>query len=91
MKTIIRDDKKWELRANRGSVSYLMKAGRDFVRNVMSEDGAYQIMTDGVLTESAMVPGSPICVDDQFFFPGNVSEIEAEPAEKPQKKGLKAQ
>ena len=74
MKSVIRDGKVYSLETDHGKVSYLMKAGEDMVRHVMSEGGALDMIAHGKLTQSDEHPGHPIVVDGKFFFPGAVAD-----------------
>lgn len=82
MKVITRDGKAYCLESEHNKVSYLMKAGNDMVRNVMSENGALGMMKVETLTENDEHPGYPICVNGTFFFPGKVEDVN-EPAPEP--------
>lgn len=88
--TVIRNNKVFSLKADGGKVSYLMKAGSDMVRHVMSRGAAVTMMTEGKLSQSAEIADHPICVNYQFFFPGTVQEIQEacpEPERKPKNRG----
>lgn len=85
MKAVIRGGKVYALASERGKVSYLMRAGADMVRNVMTEGGALDMMTQGKLSQSDEFPGHPIAVNDQFFLPGTVEDENA-PVPAPKKK-----
>ena len=92
--TILRDGKIYTLTADKHEkVSFLMQAGKDIVRNVMSLDGAMRILRDAVSIthEPEKYPNYPICVDLTFYFPGTVAEddlpfLQEEPQEVPQPK-----
>lgn len=88
MKSVIRNGKVYALDTDHGKASYLMRAGADMVRNVMSEGGALDMIAHGNVTESDEFPGHPIAVDDKFFFPGTVTDenAPADPAPVPKKK-----
>ena len=75
MKIIIRNGKVYEVKAEYGKVSYLMKAGESMIRGVMSENGALNMLTFGVLKDvSEQYPETPICVSDTYYFPGTIKE-----------------
>lgn len=59
-----------KLKSIDGKVSYIMAAGKDFVKNEMSLAAAKQICSRGVQTASKLFPDFPICVDDKFYFAG---------------------
>ena len=88
MKSVIRKGKVYALDTNLGKVSFLMRAGADMVRNVMSEGSAVDMISHGNVTESDAFPGHPITVDDKFFFPGTVTDenAPADPTPVPKKK-----
>lgn len=90
MKSVIRDGKVYSLESDHGKTSFLMRAGADMVRNVMSEGGALDMIAHGNVTESDTFPGHPIAVNDTYFFPGTVTEenapAEPEPTPVPKKK-----
>lgn len=75
MKCITKDGKRYLLESDHGKVSYLMRAGMDMVRNVMSENGAIVMMEAGRINESELHPGYPICIDNNYFFPGKVEPL----------------
>ena len=84
--TIIRDGKIYSLTADKHEkVSFLMQAGNDTVRNVMSLEGVKRCIRDAVkVTDASDIhPHHPICVDEKFFFPGE-SVDEPAPCEVPQ-------
>ena len=68
-------------------VSFLMKAGLDTVRNVMSLDGAIRTIKESVKITNAADehPQHPICVDWKFYFPGTITtEMENVPQSEPE-------
>lgn len=77
MKSVIRNGKVYGLEIDHGKVSYLMRAGADMVRNVMSEGSALNMIAHDKVCESNAFPGHPIAVDDKFFFPGTVTDENA--------------
>ena len=58
-----------KLKSIDGKVSYIMVAGKDFVKDEMSL-AAEQICARGTQTASKLFPDFPICVDDKFYFAG---------------------
>lgn len=79
MNEITKDGKKISLRVDKGRISFLMVAGEDTVRNVMSFDGAIRLIRDGKVTDgSALHPHHPVCVDGKYYFPGTMEEVDAE-------------
>lgn len=59
-----------KLKSVDGKVSYIMAAGKDFVKDEMSLAAAERICSRGTQTASKLFPGFPICVDDKFYFAG---------------------
>lgn len=57
------------LKVENGTVAYVMRAGKDLVRDEMSLAAAERICAKGTKV-SKTVKGFPICVDDKFFFEG---------------------
>ena len=66
-----------KLKADNGKVTFLMRTGKDFAQNTMSETAADEIIKNGEVTESD-IPDFPICVNGQMFFPRE-EEIETAP------------
>ena len=58
-----------KLNSINGQVTFLLRTGKDFVKNTMSEAAAKRIIDTGKTTDSK-VPGYPIAVNDTYFFPG---------------------
>jgi uncharacterized protein YneR len=54
-----------------GKVEFLLRTGKDFVRNTMSVSSAQYIMENGNITKSTKI-GYPINVDDTWYFKGEV-------------------
>ena len=67
-------------------VSFLMKAGLDTVRNVMSLDGAIRTIKESIKITNAADehPHHPICVDWKFYFPGTIEVSTPLMGEEPQ-------
>lgn len=60
-----------KLKNTNGKVNFLLRTGKDFVRNEMSVASAQHIINNGVLKESE-VEGYPLNVDDKWFFEGDL-------------------
>lgn len=58
-----------KLKVENGAVSYVMRAGRDLVRDKMSLAAAERICAKGTKV-SETIKDFPISVDDKFFFKG---------------------
>lgn len=68
-----------KLKANRGQVAFLMRAGDDLVKADMPVAQAEKIVANGEkVTETKTFPGYPLTVDEKYYF--------AAEAEKPRKK-----
>lgn len=77
MNEIIKDGKKITLQVDKGRISFLMIAGEDTVRNIMSFDGAVRMIRGGQVTDGSKVhPHHPVCVDGKYFFPGTMEEVD---------------
>lgn len=60
---------KYRLKATNGMVKFMLRSGKDFVKNQMSESFARHIITTGIVKESC-IEGYPINVDDKWYFEG---------------------
>jgi hypothetical protein len=60
---------KYKLKNVNGKVTFLLKTGKDFVRNTMSISAAQHIIDNGKITDSDK-NGYPICVDEKWYFEG---------------------
>lgn len=60
---------KYELKAEDGYVTFLMKANKDFVRSKMPLASAQQVVKNGTVKRSNK-KDYPINVDDQWYFKG---------------------
>jgi len=70
---------KYELTADKdGNVAFLMRAGKDLVRNKMPLKMAQATVANGKVTEG--ITDFPIGVDDTYFFAGK--EIKTAPTTK---------
>lgn len=61
----------YKLKDVNGNVNFLLRAGKDFVKNQMSAASAQHIIKHGTVKESDK-DGYPINVDDKWFFEGEV-------------------
>lgn len=59
----------YKLKNVNGKVTFLLKTGKDFVRNTMSISAAQHIIDNGEITDSDK-NGYPICVDEKWYFEG---------------------
>lgn len=58
-------------------VNSLLRTGNDFVKNGLSVSAAQHIIDTGDMVESD-IPGYPICIDNQWYFEGELIEEEKE-------------
>lgn len=73
---------RYELTPNaEGRVDYLMRAGADMVRGSMPQETAALLIANElvIFNEGERFP---ICVNDEFFFPGTMIDTDAKPVEK---------
>lgn len=63
----------YKLKNVNGKVTFLLKTGKDFVKNAMSISAAQHIIDNGEITESGR-EDYPICVDGKWFFEGEQME-----------------
>lgn len=61
----------YRLKSKDGKVTFLLHAGKDFVRNQMAIASAQHIIDHGKIKKSD-VKGYPINVDDKWYFEGEV-------------------
>lgn len=54
-----------------GKVSFLLRAGKDLVRNQMAIASAQHIIDTGKVTKSD-IKDYPICVDEKWYFEGEL-------------------
>lgn len=59
----------YKLKAINGRVNFLLRTGKDFVRNNMSTSAAQHIIDTGELVDSDK-PDYPICVSGKWYFEG---------------------
>jgi len=56
-----------------GKVTFLLRTGKDMVKNQMALASAQHIIDTGKVTKSDR-KDYPICVDDKWYFEGEVTE-----------------
>lgn len=71
----------YTLKSKNGKVTFLLKTNADFCRNEMSLAGAEHIINTGNVTKSER-EDFPICVDDKWYFEGEVIEEQPHTEEK---------
>ena len=64
----------YKLKSCNGKVTFLLKAGKDLVRNQMAVASAQHIIDTGAVMKSE-IDGFPINVDNQWWFEGEAIEI----------------
>lgn len=57
----------YKLKTTNGRVNFLLRTGKDFVRNNMSTSAAQHIIDTGELVDSDK-PDYPICVSGKWYF-----------------------
>lgn len=72
-----------KLKSIDGKVSYIMAAGKDFVKDEMSLAAAEHICSRGTQTVSKLFPNFPICVDDKFYFAGTSTKPKSSKSKTP--------
>ena len=71
----------------KGEIEYLMKSGKDMVRNATLESNIRRMIDQAETKEiTEDFPGFPICVNGKFYFPELPPLPEPEPQPKPKKK-----
>lgn len=60
---------KYKLKTNNGRVNFLLKTGKDFVKNSMASLSAQHIIDNGMMAKSD-IPGYPIKIDNKWYFEG---------------------
>lgn len=63
----------YKLKSKDGKVTFLLRAGKDFVKNQMAVASAQHIIDTGKLKKSNK-EGYPINVDNEWYFEGEVSK-----------------
>ena len=61
----------YKLKNVQGKVNFLLRAGKDLVKNQMAVASAQHIIDTGKMKKSD-VPGYPINVDDEWYFEGDI-------------------
>lgn len=61
----------YKLKSNQGKVAFLLRTGKDLVKNTMAVASAQHIIDNGTIKESDVI-GYPINVDDKWYFEGEV-------------------
>lgn len=51
-----------------GTVKFIMRVGKDFVKSSMPIKNAEKIIEEGKISKSNKHKGFNICVDDKYFF-----------------------
>ena len=64
----------YKLKSVQGKVTFLLKTGKDLVRNQMAVASAQHITDNGTLKKST-VEGYPINVDDKWYFEGELLKV----------------
>lgn len=60
---------KYKLKSTQGKVAFLLRTGKDLVKNTMAVASAQHIIDNGTIKKSD-VTGYPINVDDKWYFEG---------------------
>lgn len=70
-----------KLKEVNGKVSFIMKAGKEFVKNEMPVAEAQKFVKNGKIAESDKFKGYPVCVNDTYYFAATMPKTKAEPKE----------
>ena len=62
---------KYKLKSVNGKVTFLLRTGKDLVRNQMAVASAQHVIDHGKVKKSD-VKGYPINVDDKWYFEGEI-------------------
>jgi len=62
---------KYKLKSVNGKVTFLLRTGKDMVRNQMAVASAQHVIDHGKVKKSD-VKGYPINVDDKWYFEGEI-------------------
>lgn len=62
---------KYKLKSINGKVTFLLRTGKDMVRNQMAVASAQHVIDHGKVKKSD-VKGYPINVDDKWYFEGEI-------------------
>lgn len=71
----------YKLKSVQGKVTFLLRTGKDLVKNQMAVASAQHIIDHGKIKKSD-VKGYPINVDDKWYFEGEVYKKTAAPTPK---------
>ena len=61
----------YKLKSVQGKVTFLLRTGKDLVKNQMAVASTQHIIDTGKMKKSD-VPGYPISIDDKWYFEGEV-------------------
>lgn len=70
----------YKLNNKDGKVTFLLRTGKDMVKNQMALASVQHIINTGPVTKSDR-KDYPICVDDKWYFEGEVMKKTAPPKE----------
>ena len=70
-----------KLKEVNGKVSFIMKAGKEFVKNEMPVAEAEKFVKNGKVSESDMFKDYPLCVNDTYYFAATMPKTKVEPKE----------
>ena len=70
-----------KLKEVNGKVSFIKKAGKEFVKNEMPIADAQKFVKNGKVAESDRFAGYPVCVNDTYYFAATMPKTKAEPKE----------
>ena len=62
---------KYTLKSTNGKVTFLLRAGKDLVKNQMAAASAQHIIDNGKILKSD-ITGYPINIDNKWYFEGKV-------------------
>lgn len=63
----------YRLKSTNGKVTFLLRTGKDLVKNQMAIASAQHIIDNGKLSKSN-VAGYPINIDNKWYFEGEISQ-----------------
>lgn len=70
-----------KLKAINGTVTFIQKAGKDFVKHLMPVASAEKIVKNGKTSHSDKFEGFPLCVDDTYYFAATAPKSKTESKE----------
>lgn len=70
-----------KLKEVNGKVSFIMKAGKEFVKNEMPVAEAQKFVKNGKVAESDKFEGYPVCANDTYYFAATMPKTKAESKE----------